>query len=176
MSESKYFRFEPRSFITVDEQYVKFLLEKVRPWGVFQVDADMLTDGKFNEKGKQASFEALKNYLRGALATRIQNYISQKDMYTKLGVTLPATSHEKRALKWDTEIRKILDIHAPLEEELSFLDAEDKLVLGIEVPDAKEKLIAVPQDVFSPEKLAEAKPVNKGGRPKKVDSFENLEV
>ena len=180
MSESRYFKFEPRSYTECDDMYLKFLLEKVERWGVFQVKEGMVgTDGNFTEAGKQASFNALKAYIRGALATRIQNYISQKDMYTKMGVTLPTIPAERRAMKWDAEIRKILDIHAPLEEELSFLTEDDKLVLGIEDPNAKEKVANIHQDVFSREKLATAKEVEREipvKKSKKIESFENLEV
>lgn len=171
MCDSKVFKFYPRQYTEVPVELAGFLYEQVKSWGCFPIK-DGMTDAEI----KEAKYKALKDYLKGALRIRIDNYGMQKDMYQKLGVTLQPDAAEKRALRWKTEIHKLLELESPLEEELSFIGAEDRKLLGIDVPniqDVEDKLANIPQNVFDVKTIKDAE-VKKVGRPKKIDSFDDV--
>lgn len=170
MVDSRVFKFYPREYTEVPDHLADMLYEKVKAWGCFPIRPNM-TDAQIRD----AKYQALKDYLKGALRIRIDNYGMQKDMYQKLGVTIQPDAAEKRALKWKTEIHKVLELESPLEEELSFLDTEDRKALGIDLPNSqyvKDKLANIDQSTFDVDKVKKAE-VQKVGR-KKIESFEEI--
>jgi len=171
MVDSRVFKFFPREYTEVPDQYVDMLYEQVKMWGCFPI-----RHGMTEEQIKKAKYDALKEYLNGALRIRIECYAMQKDQYNKMGITLQPDAREKRALRWREEIHRLLELESPIEEELSFLSSEDRKALGIDasnIKDVEDKLKDIPQDIFSVEKIRNAE-VKRVGRPKKIESFDEI--
>jgi hypothetical protein len=172
--DARVFKFKPRDFTDVPDSLVESLYEQVKPWGVFPIRPSM-TD----EDIKQAKYSALKAYLNGALRTRLACYDMQKDHYARINVTLPPNREHNKALNWQKEIHKLLELESPIEVVPSFLDEETRKLVGTDLPnvaEVKDKLAGIDQNIFAPEalKTAVVEP-RKPGRPKKLDSFTDLE-
>jgi len=134
--DSLTFDFEPRSYVTmcgrpptkeIPERIAPLLYELTKDQGVFIVHPGM------EEKDiKAQERQALLRYLGGALHERIKNYISEEDDFKRKGVTLKRNKHFENALRYQKEIREMLEMEAPIEEELSFFDAERRKALGVD--------------------------------------------
>lgn len=157
--DSKVFVFNPRESTEVPDypmELVGFVYAQTKDRGVFPIYPNMS-----EADIKKAERQALINYRSGFLNERIVNYIAQQDEFKKNGITLSEDPRFKRAKRWSEEILKKLELEAPLEQELSFLE---------------EKA----QDLFNPEMIRAEnglKVKNKGGRPKKVvQSFNETDI
>ena len=158
--DSKVFRFHPRSFTEVPDDLANLVYEMKKDWGVFIVYPGMSKEAK-----KQAVRTALLSYLGGALHERIKNYASQADEFRKKGITLEDNKHSKEAKRWDKEIREVLEMEAPIYEELSYLDAKRRKKLGIDAKNVKH----VEENIFDSDEILEA---NKIVGPKKIKKEE----
>lgn len=147
---SKVFKFEPRSSVKVPLDLVDFMMNQLRDKGVFPVYPTMTA-----EQVKSAERSALISYLNGALRERIINYYSQQDDYKKRGVTLQDDPRFKRALRWDKEIRAKLELESPIEEELSFLNADQRKSIGINDDNIKHQEDAA-LNIFDPDFILES--------------------
>lgn len=125
--DSKVFVFKKRSATLVDDYLVQFVHEQTKDRGVFPIYLSM-------DKAaiKKAARTAMLLYLSGTIQQRIRNYASQHDDFRKKGVTFANSPHYERALRWEKEIIAMLEIEAPIHEELSFLDTERREALGID--------------------------------------------
>lgn len=121
------FRFEPRSFTVVPDELWPFLYTQLKDCGVFAVKPSMA-----KEQVKEEHRTALLAYLSGRLAERIVNYTSQEDEFRKKGITFKRHARFDEALRWEQEIRQILEMERPIEVELSFLNEERRKQLGFD--------------------------------------------
>lgn len=119
---SRVFRFEPKKSVEVPNELIPFMEEQGKELGVFT-----LRDGMSKEEAKNAALEALRNYLNGALRTRISNYYRYTDEMKKKGISLQPDVQFARALRWDKEIRDLLKIEQKVEKELSYENEKDNL-------------------------------------------------
>lgn len=175
--DSKVFIFTKRASTLVDNHLVEFVYAQVKDRGVFPLYPSMTKDEIKQEKRK-----AMLSYLKSTLRQRIRNYIAQQDDFKKKGVTYSNDVRLDRAIRWEKEIIAILEVEAPIHEELSFLDAKHRKALGIDdkrIQDfAGESLfdsdeILVANDLATPEVVKRS-----AGRPKKlaqVDSFKDID-
>lgn len=124
---SRVFNFRKRETINnVPSELAPMLYEQLKNKGIFIVPENP-------DDFDKARYNALRLYLKGTLKLRIQNYLLQYDEFKKRGVTLPEEPHYQQALKWQTELSKLLDEKAPVVENLSFDDYEkEKVELEIE--------------------------------------------
>jgi hypothetical protein len=172
--EAKVFEFKPREYTEVPDSIVDMLYAQVKAWGVFPV-----RNGMSEEELQNAKFAALKAYLNGALRVRLECYDMQKDHYARINVTLPPQRDQIKAMNWQKEIHKLLEMESPIEVVPSFLDDETRKAIGIDLPNVehiKDKLAGIDQNMFAPDalKTAVVEP-RKPGRPKKLDSFVDIE-
>lgn len=171
--DSKFFIFKKRASTLVDDTLVPFIVAQTKDQGVFPIYPSMTKD-----EIKKGARTALLCYLEATLRQRIRNYIAQQDDYKKKGVTWAEDVRLTRALRWEKEIIEMLEMEAPINEEISLLSAERRKALGITderishfegeaLFDSDEILIA--NDLASPEVLKRAV-----GRPKKTDSLKDM--
>ncbi len=149
--DSKVFRFKPYEATEVDDYLVQHMYKKTREKGIFILDPRFSKD-----QLKKAVREAQIEYLEGTLRKRIRNYLSQKDDYKKAGVTLEDAPELKEAMKWDKELRTLLEKEAPLRVIKSFKDFDLEESLSVSVSDP---------ELFNPENI------KAGNVKKKATSF-----
>jgi hypothetical protein len=172
--DAKVFEFKPREYTEVPDNIADMLYNQVKAWGVFPIRPNIT-----EEELKQAKFKALKDYLNGALRVRLECYDMQKDHYARINVTLPPQRDQIKAMNWQKEIHKVLELESPIEVVPSFLDEETRKAIGIDLPNVehiKDKLNQIDQNIFSPAAIAKAEVKRAPGRPKKVDSFLDPEI
>lgn len=170
--DARVFQFFPRDYTEVPDHLVDLLYTQVKPWGVFPI-----RDGMTDEQIKQAKYQALKDYLNGALRVRLDCYAMQKDHYARINVTLPPQADQIKAENWRKEIHKLLELESPIEIVPSFLDDETRKMIGIDLPNVervKDKLADIDQNMFAP-KQAVVVEKKSPGRPKKIESFADLQ-
>lgn len=111
--------FEPRGFTEVPDSLVEYLYKDFKNKGVFPAPIEMPEEQFLAEKRK-----ALLAYLGITLRERIANHAAYEDELRKRGATILEDPKFKRAKRWEKELREVLEQEAPIEEELSFLEAE----------------------------------------------------
>lgn len=123
-----FYMFQPRKIAEIPAHIASFLEVQCRrkgvvplPHGIDQAHPDF--------KGFER--RALIAYLNGDLRERARNYQAEADEYKRKGVTLEEHRRFKEAMRWAKEIRHRLEMEAPIEEELSFLDKSDREKIGI---------------------------------------------
>lgn len=134
------FQFNPRSYgvmgkdnKNIPDELVPFIVNQFKDRGVFAVSPSMSKD-----ELKEAHRTALLSYLGGCLKERVTNYTSQEDEFRKKGVTFRRHPRFEEALRWEQEIRELLEMERPIEEELSFLDVERRKKLGFDKASIQE--------------------------------------
>lgn len=147
--------FRPKEFTNCPDDIVNFAYEQVKDRGVFIVPPDVTEDSDEFKKRKR---QALLSYLGITLRERIVNYYAMQDDFKRKGVTLQPDVQFSRALRWEKELRQLLENEAPIEEELSFLEAKRTENTQSKEP---EKEQSFSEDENSPRKR---------GRPPKVSS------
>lgn len=167
------FRFNPRSFTRVPDELWPFLYAQFKDRGVFAVMPSMS-----KQEVKEAHRQALLSYLSGHLRERIANYTSQEDEFRKKGITFKRHPRFEEALRWEIEIREMLEMERPIETELSFLDAERRKALGFDKASIQTAGGDNLFEGFDEVEIAEASPEGfeepkKRGRPK---SFKEVEI
>lgn len=113
--------------VEVPDRLAPMLAEQMQHKGVFLVPEN---PADFEE----AKREALIRYVNGRLKTRITNYLMQKDEYEKKGSTFQYTDGFEESLRWDKEIRHVLNQQRPIRETGSFLDHFQVGPLPVEKP------------------------------------------
>jgi len=124
--DSVVYQFRPRQFTNVSDALWPLIYNQYKDRGIFAVPPSMTVEEK-----KKAHREALLQYLGTTLRERIVNYNSQEDDFRKRGVTFKRHLKHEEALRWDEEIRAMLEMEAPIDERLSFISAEKRSELGI---------------------------------------------
>lgn len=143
------FVFPMQERVEVPETLAPLIYTQLKARGIFIVPKE---ESKFEE----AKNNALRNYLEGTLHSRIQNYTSEMDELKRSGVTYAPTVKFQRAMRWRDELTKHLNVVAPIDQELSYLDIPTKKADSVTAPVAEQV---------------------KRGRPKKViDSFNDIEI
>ncbi|OQA61431.1 MAG: hypothetical protein BWY41_00111 [Candidatus Atribacteria bacterium ADurb.Bin276] len=105
----------PLNIVEVPDRLAPLLYEQMKSKGVF-----IIPDNP--EEFEEAKRQAMINYLNGRLKTRISNHLMQKDEYERKGSTFQFTETFNEALRWDKEIRHVLNQQKPMRESGSFLD------------------------------------------------------
>lgn len=121
--------FEPRSETKIPQPLAQFLNAQCGFKGLVALPP-MYEKG--DQSWRMAERAGLLSYLSGALSERKRNYEAQMDEYKKRGVTLDESPRYKECIRWMKEIRHKLEMEAPIEEELSFLESEERKKLGID--------------------------------------------
>jgi len=144
------------SVVEVPDRLASMLAGQMLHKGVFLVPEN---PAEFEE----AKREALIRYVNGRLKTRITNYLMQKDEYEKKGSTFQYTDGFEEALRWDKEIRHVLNQQRPIRETGSFLDHFQAGPLPAEKPrDDSAAFEAVAKAKYPPKRVrakAEEAPV-----------------
>jgi len=174
--DSKFFQFNKRSSTLVDDHLVQFVYAQTKDRGVFPVYPSMTKD-----QVKKEARLALLSYLDATLRQRIRNYIAQQDDYKKKGITWTDDVRLTRAIRWEKEIVDMLEMEAPIHEELSFLSAKRREELGIKddrVMDFEGESLFDSDDILAENDLATPDVLKrKAGRPaKKAASFEDVDL
>lgn len=154
--------FRPRQFTQVPDDLANFVMEQVKYRGVFSVPSDIAEDSPEFEKRKR---DSLLQYLGITLRERIVNYYAMQDDYKRRGVTLLPDAAFQRALRWEKELREMLQSQAPIEEELSFLEA--KRVENTQAPKMEEPSFVPKEEAKTPDSFVEL-PKKRRGRPAKI--------
>lgn len=175
--DSKFFQFNKRSSTMVDDHLVEFVYAQTKDRGVFPVYSSMTKD-----EIKKGARKALLCYLDATLRQRIRNYIAQQDDFKKKGITWSDDPRLTRAIRWEKEIVAMLEMEAPINEELSFLDAERRKSLGIDdsrIQSFEGEALFDADDILVESNLASPDVIRRAaGRPKKADklSFEQTDI
>jgi len=103
------------SIVEVPDRLAPLLAEQMKSKGVFIVPNN---PAEFEE----AERKALINYLNGRLRTRRNNYLLQKDEFERKGATFQFSEEFEEAIRWDREIRHILNQQRPIRDSGSFLE------------------------------------------------------
>ncbi len=109
--------FKPNAGTEVPDHLVNFVYERFKDKGVFKAPVNMAEDAFEAEKRK-----ALLLYLGITLRERRVNYLAYQDALRKVGATITPDPYFERSLRWEKELREMLNQVAPIEEELSFLE------------------------------------------------------
>lgn len=103
------------SIVDVPERLAPLLAEQMMTKGVFLIPEN---PNEFEEAKRQA----LIRYVNGRLKTRITNFVMQKDEYERRGSTFQFSDEFEEAIRWDKEIRHVLNQQRPIRESGSFLE------------------------------------------------------
>lgn len=155
-------------WVEVPDNLAPFLYNQFNLRGLMMASARVGT-----AEFKKAHREALIKYLGIYLRERIVNFMAFEDEMRRKGARIIPDPRFERALRWEKELRELLNKDAPIEEELSFY--ESKRVEGSTIPEGALSLqdgeVEVVQESFLEEPV---KPV-KRGRPK-VDEVRVVSV
>lgn len=156
------FKFFPRQATNVPDDLKDFVYESLKARGVFP-----LIPGKTPEEIKKDARNAMISYLKGTIEERITNFIAQMDEFKKKGVTVDEDPRLTRAKRWKKELIAVLEMEAPIEEELSFLDDATREGLGI----TEKKYSHVPEGLLSSAITEEKKIVNEASAAKDLENL-----
>lgn len=141
------------SIVEVPDRLAPLLAEQMQTKGVFLIPANP-------EDFEEAKRQSLISYLNGRLKTRLANYLMQKDEYEKKGSTFQYTEGFNEAIRWDKEIRFLLNQQRPIRETGSFLEH-----FNVTPPPELVETKAAPES-NSFEELSKTKYPPRRGRPK----------
>lgn len=116
--DSRVFVFNAHGFTEIPEYLIPFVVEALKDKGIFKAPEEM-SEAEFDEAERQA----LIAYKGITLRERNVNYLAYQDDMRKKGATLLPDPRHERCIRWDKELGEILSQKAPIEEELSFLEA-----------------------------------------------------
>lgn len=153
------FVFPKMATVEVADRLAPLLYQQLKSKGVFIIPDN---DSEFEEAKRQAMI----NYLNGRLKTRIENHLMQKDEYERKGATFQYTDSFNEAIRWDKEIREILNRHKPIRESGSFFDYFERDANAIQ-EEVKVEASPVTKSQKDFDNLASMKYPPRRGRPAK---------
>lgn len=119
------------SVVDVPDRLAPLLAEQMINKGVFLVPENP-------EDFPEAKRQALLRYLNGRLKSRISGFIMQKDEYERMGSTFQFKEEFEEAIRWDKEIRHVLNKERPIRESGSFLAHFEAPPMETEAPIAPQ--------------------------------------
>ena len=119
--DSRTYVFRPKEATEVRDDLALILEDRLKDYGVFVIrPEDSL------ETIKKKTRAALLAYRNGRLRERIGNFMARQDEERLRGATHVMNPAFDRALRWDKEITALLELEAPIEQELTFLNEEQR--------------------------------------------------